>query len=67
MRLLVHKIKHILKCLVDCSQCCAFSKFGSWKKKVRRRKYKLARFSYYITGSVKDALNSTIPNCINLL
>lgn len=46
----VHKIKHILKCLVDCSQCRAFSKF-ELSKEVRRRKYKLARFNYYIIGS----------------
>lgn len=32
----VHKIKHILKCLVDCSQHCAFSKF-ELSKEVRRK------------------------------
>lgn len=46
----VHKIKHILKCLVDCSQCYAFSKFDL-SKEVRRRKYKLARFNCSITHS----------------
>lgn len=37
------------------------------KLEKERRKYKLARFSYYITGRGKDAPNGTIPNSINLL